>query len=164
MSWDTIRSRLKSDLPYGGLKTLKKQRVKGSLSFLGWRRRMSELCINCGVLLGPVFVSLALIMWGISSKLINWSDLKDRKVIVPEIGIVLLALSFVWMFIQIFKYEKMNYLLLFFPAFIGLGVTSVGVFRLRHDVNFSGAEYAYAGIVLFFGSLLWVYWVLQAFS
>ena len=125
---------------------------------------MSQLCINCGVLFGPVLVSLALIIWGISSELIDWSDLKDRKVIIPEIGIVLLALSFVWMFIQIFQYEEMDYLHLFGPALIGLGVTSVGVFRMRHDVNFTGADYAYTGIALFFGSLLWIYWVLEAFS
>lgn len=125
---------------------------------------MSHLCINCGIFLGPGFVSLALIIWGISSKLINWSDLKDRKVIVPEIGIVLLALSLVWMFIELFLYEEIEYLQLFAPSFIGLGITCVGVFRMRNDVNFTGANYAYIGIALFFGSLLWVFWVLQAFS
>ena len=45
-----------------------------------------------------------------------------------------------------------------------IGVTSVGVFRMRHDVNFTGADYAYTGIALFFGALLWIYWVLEAFS
>jgi hypothetical protein len=125
---------------------------------------MSQLCMNCGVFFGPVLVSLALIIWGISSKLIDWSDLKDRKVIIPEIGIVLLALSFVWMYIQLFQYEEIEYLPLFGPALIGLGVTSVGVFRMRHDVNFTGADYAYTGIALFFGSLLWIFWVLEAFS
>jgi hypothetical protein len=104
------------------------------------------------------------IIWGISSKVIDWSDLKDRKVIIPEIGIVLLALSFVWMFIQVFQYEEIKYSHFFGPALIGLGVTSVGVFRMRHDINFTGADHAYTGIALFFGSLLWIYWVLEAFS
>jgi hypothetical protein len=120
--------------------------------------------INCGVLFGPVLVSLALIIWGLSSKVLDWSDLKDRKVIIPEIGIALLALSFVWMYIQLFRYEEIKYVQLFGPAFIGLVITSVGVFRMRHDVNFSGADYAYSGIALFFGSLAWIFWVLEAFS
>jgi hypothetical protein len=111
-----------------------------------------------------VLVSLALIIWGLSSKVLDWSDLKDRKVIIPEIGIVLLALSFVWMYIQLFRYEEIKYVQLFAPAFIGLIITSVGVFRMRHDVNFSGADYAYSGIALFFGSLAWIFWVLEAFS
>jgi len=126
---------------------------------------MNQLCINCGVLFAPVLVSIALIIWGISSDVIDWGDLKDRKVILPEIGIVLLVLSFVWMFVLLFQNEEdVEYLLLFAPAILGIGVTSVGVFRMRHDVNFTGADYAYAGIALFFGSLLWIYWVLRAFS
>lgn len=125
---------------------------------------MRELCINCGVLLGPVIVSLGLIIGGLSTRLLVWSDLKDRQVIIAEIGIVLLALSSVWMTVLIFRYEEINYLQLLGPGFIGLGVTSVGIYRMRGDVNFTGVDYAYAGIALCFCALLWVYWVLQAFS
>jgi hypothetical protein len=126
---------------------------------------MGQLCnFNCGVLLGPSIVSLALIMVGISSEMIDWHDLKDRKIIIPEIGIVFLAISFVWMYIQLFEYEKVNYLELLIPGIIGLVITCVGVFRIRNDVNFSGANYAYTGIILYSGSLLWIVWVLEAFS
>ena len=125
---------------------------------------MSHLCIMCGVFFGPVLVSIALIGWGLSSKLIDWGDLKDRKIIVAEIGIALLALSFVWMFIQLFHYEDVRYLHLFGPSFVGLGITSIGIYRMRGDVNFTGVDYAYTGIALFFGSLVWIFWVLQAFS
>ena len=125
---------------------------------------MSHLCIMCGVFFAPVLVSIALIGWGLSSKLIDWGDLKDRKIIVAEIGIALLALSFVWMFIQLFHYEDVRYLHLFGPSFVGLGITSIGIYRMRGDVNFTGVDYAYTGIALFFGSLVWIFWVLQAFS
>jgi hypothetical protein len=125
---------------------------------------MRELCINCGGLLGPVLISLGLIIWGLSTKVINWSDLKDRNNIIPEIGIIVLALAFVWMFVHIFEYEEIDYLQLFAPAFIGLAVTGAGVYRLRTDINFTGLDYAYAGIALYGGSLFWIFWVFQAFS
>jgi uncharacterized membrane protein len=126
---------------------------------------MSGLCMNCCALLGPVLVSMALIIWGISSKLVNWSDLKDRNIILIAIGIVLLALSFVWMFTQVLQSEEdINYLHLFAPSLMGLAVTSLGVFLMRKDVNFTRLEYAYTGLALFLGSLLWLFWVLQAFS
>jgi hypothetical protein len=125
---------------------------------------LSQLCINGGVLVGPALVSLALIIGGISTRLINWNDLKDRTILVAEIGIVLLALSCVWMFVYLFWYDSIDYLRLFAPAFVSLGIISAGVYRIRHDVNFTGVGYAYTGIALYSGSLVWIYWVLQAFS
>lgn len=122
------------------------------------------MCINGAVFFAPAFVSIVLIIWGISSKVLDWRDLKDRKIIIPEIGIGLLALSCVWMFNQVFYYEEINYLHLFAPALIALGITSLGVYRMRNDINFTGADYAYMGIILFFGSLFWIYWVFEAFT
>jgi len=122
------------------------------------------MSINGVVFFAPALVSLVLIIGGLSSKILDWNDLKDRKIIIPEIGIGLLTLSFVWMSDQLFRYEELDYLYLFAPALIGLGITSVGVYRLRHDVNFTGADYTYTGIALFLGSLLWIYWVMEAFT
>ncbi len=125
---------------------------------------MRELCINCGVLFGPGLASLALIVWGLSSKILDWDDLGDRKIVIVEIGIVVLALSLVWMFALVFQYEEINYLRLFGPGFVGLGITGIGVYRMRHDVNFTGLDRAYTGIILYSGSLFWIFWVFQAFS
>ncbi len=120
--------------------------------------------IDCGVFFGPVLVSLALIIGGLSSVIVDWSDLKARKVIVAEIGIVLLALGFAWMYIQFFRYQDTEYLHLFVPALIGLAVTVVGILPLRHDPNFVGADYAYSGVALYVGSLLWIVWVIESFT
>ncbi|MBN1565209.1 MAG: hypothetical protein JXA10_15295 [Anaerolineae bacterium] len=125
---------------------------------------MSGLCINCGVFFGPGFVSLVLLIWAISSKVIDWHDLKKPGIMIVEIGIIILALSLGWMYLQIFHYETIDYLLLFAPSLIGLGITSVGVLRLRRDTNFTGLDWAYAGIGLFLGALFWIFWVFEAFS
>ncbi len=125
---------------------------------------MSTQCVNCGVLVGPAVAALAVIIGGISTRLLNWSDLKNRAILTAVIGMVLLALSSVWMIVRLFVHEDADYLWLFTPSLIGLAITGAGVYRLRHDANFTGVNYAFAGIVLFFGSLLWMLWVLQAFS